>query len=161
MKCPHCNGEIDDQQTNGDEGTTLGLWPETRSTGGTHAVQGSPACRTRRAQRSRLAPDWTATHAQRAYCERQGKDPDAFQRAFIEYYQAKGTLWLDWNKVWQKACRDWKGHPEAHTAPPERESVRERELSQWRARLSSARWNPFWGPPVGEPGCMVPRELLP
>jgi hypothetical protein len=67
---------------------------------------------------------------------------------------------LNWGKVWEKACRDWKGHPEAQKAPPVRESLKDRELNLWRQRLSSKVWNGFWGPKVGEPGCMVPKELI-
>jgi len=150
MRCPHCGRE-----TNSDDVAPVAdLFAPPRPDG----VLGN----TKRSKTAtRLQPDWQPDAKQRHYAELQGKEPDAFATAFVEYYVSKGTRWLDWNKVWEKACREWKGHVEAPKAPPERETPRERELSQWRARLSSKVWNAFWGPKIGEPGCQVPRELLP
>ncbi len=111
-------------------------------------------------RRARLGSDWQPTDAQRLYCEQQGKDPAAFTLAFKEYYLAKGTAWSQWGLVWMKACREWQGHVAAKPPAPA-ETLREKELNLWKQRLLSKIWNPFWGPRVGEPGCMVPRELRP
>jgi hypothetical protein len=164
-RCTLCGQEIHNEQANGDLLSPLGLGTRTAmgngSTGGSPpASNGSNSKGNGGNRRSRLGPDWQPTQAQRAYCERQGKDPDSFLQAFKGYYEAKGTQWLNWGKVWEKACRDWKGHPEAQKAPLVRESLKDKELNLWRQRLSSKVWNGFWGPKVGEPGCMVPKELI-
>jgi hypothetical protein len=158
MKCTQCGQEIHNEQANGDLFASVGVGTDNlngKKSGIDGKAKGNGTNR-----RSRLGPDWQPTQAQRAYCERQGKDPDSFLQAFKGYYEAKGTQWLNWGKVWEKACRDWKGHPEAQKAPLVRESLKDKELNLWRQRLSSKVWNGFWGPKVGEPGCMVPKELI-
>jgi hypothetical protein len=159
MKCTQCGQEIHNEQANGDLLSPLGLGKaEAIEPGGSE-----PNGHIRRNgsnRRSRLGPDWAPTQAQRAYCERQGKDPDSFLQAFKGYYEAKGTQWLNWGKVWEKACRDWKGHVSVNKEPVILMTLRDKELAQWKFRLSASFWSPWWGPRVGEPGCMVPKELI-
>jgi hypothetical protein len=189
MKCTQCGQEIHNEQANGDKGPSLGLGTEdlfghrtprdgssvqlvepdgggkgtgSPSTAGEMGVSISrqPAKGNGTNRRSRLGADWQPTQAQRAYCERQGKDPDSFLQAFKGYYEAKGTQWLNWGKVWEKACRDWKGHVSVNKEPVILMTLRDKELAQWKFRLSASFWSPWWGPRVGEPGCMVPKELI-
>ncbi len=150
--CPHCGGKID--QTDSDLLTPLGL-----GNGGNIKQMGSDVAKGK-SRRARLAADWQPTAEQRLYCEQQGKDPEAFTKVFVEYYLAKGTAWTQWGLVWMKACREWQGHVAAKPPAPA-ETLREKELNLWKQRLLSKIWNPFWGPRVGEAGCMVPQELRP
>ncbi len=158
MNCPHCGGKID--QTDGDLLSPLGLGSEVpgnaKAISGKNGVAGGNG----KNRRARLAADWQPTAEQRLYCEQQGKDPEAFTKVFVEYYLAKGTAWTQWGLVWMKACREWQGHVAAKPPAPV-ETLREKELNLWRQRLKHKAWNGFWGPKPGEPGCMVPRELLP
>ncbi len=159
MKCTQCGQEIHDEQgqAHGDLLSPLGL-----GTGESQRSMGPPGVDKRNGtnRRSRISADWQPTQAQRTYCEQQGKDPQVFAQVFTEYYLAKGTQWLNWDKVWQKACREWQGHVAAKPEAP-KETLQERNLSQWRQRLAMKSWSLMWGPPPGEPGCMVPKELLP
>ncbi len=165
MNCPHCGGKID--QTDGDLLAPLGLGAEAERL---RDLALAPATTPRTAKqnsgriggnrRARLAADWQPTAEQRLYCEQQGKDPEAFTKVFVEYYLAKGTAWTQWGLVWMKACREWQGHVAAKPESP-KETLREKELNLWRQRLKHKMWNGFWGPAPGQPGCMVPRELLP
>jgi hypothetical protein len=171
MRCPKCGYEH--EQANSNEGPSVGAFVEgqsgdlfgertmgleaERSTSGESGVGNGKTPVKRRTQ---LSPTWQPTDEQKLYCRQQGKDPDAMAEAFKGYYQAKGSVWLNWNLVWMKACREWKNSGlEVKVAPENIE--KERLLSQWRARLSVRRWNPFWGPKPGEPGCQVPKELWP
>jgi hypothetical protein len=157
MKCTQCGQEIHNEQANGDKGPSVGMAADLF---GGSAENGKNPKANRGHRRSRLGPDWRPTQAQRAYCERQGKDPDSFLQAFKGYYEAKGTQWLNWGKVWEKACRDWKGHVSVNKEPVILMTLRDKELAQWKFRLSASFWSPWWGPRVGEPGCQVPAELL-
>ena len=173
MKCPNCGYEH--EQANSNNPPSLGL---EQNRAGTFAgdrlgqevpadlfggpIGGKPEAGSGKAsakRRTQLSPTWQPTDEQRKYCRQQGKDPDAMAEAFTQYYRAKGTVWKDWNLVWMKACRDWGQCQDNGKAMP-RETLKERELSQWRARLGCKFWNWTWGPRVGEPGCQVPRELL-
>lgn len=77
--------------------------------------------------------------------------------AFTQYYRAKGSVWKDWGLVWMRACRQWNDVAKTGRGL----SVAEENLALWRKRLDCKFWLPFWGARVGEPGCQVPRELLP
>ncbi len=161
MICKHCGGKID--QTDGDLLSPLGLGRRSQYddlSGNAAAVPIAGAKGNGKNRRARLAADWRPTAEQRLYCEQQGKDPEAFTKVFVEYYTAKGTAWTQWGLVWMKACREWQGHVAAKPEAP-KETLRDKELNLWRQRLKHKAWNGFWGPKPGEPGCMVPRELLP
>ncbi len=152
MKCPHCGGEL--EKANGSNGAAMGeLFAHPRPDRIQRRSSGAKAA-------TRIRADWLPDQKQRHYAELQGKEPDAFAKTFVEYYLRKGSRWLDWGLVWQKACREWKSSivPVVQTTRP---SVQEKNIEQWRLRLSSKVWSPFWGPRIGEPGCQVPEELLP
>jgi hypothetical protein len=164
MKCPTCGADYEQGQANGDNGASMGMAKEGDLFARVEPRQRNVAVAKGNGgnRRSRLGPDWQPTQAQRTYCERQGKDPDSFLQAFKGYYEAKGSQWLNWGKVWEKACREWQGHvglPQA--AQQNGTSLQDQALNLWKLRLTSKHWNPFWGPRIGEPGCQVPKELLP
>lgn len=153
MKCPHCGGDIEQADSNGQ--ATLGLGPET-----VPERAGNPRPAAKASRRSALPADWLPTPELEKYCRQQGRVVSDCLQAFREYYLAKGTVWKDWGLVWMKWCREWE--PKTHKAAQGQISL---HGEPWEQRLKGYApgkyWSPMWGPKPHEPGCRVPKELLP
>ncbi len=189
MICKHCGGTIDQaegsqgkpeiaQRSLGLAPAGLesgdGLFPEApRASGNT---QGNGTNRRPRTGKTRLPPDWKPSPELEAYARAQGiVDLNwAWETFRLHFDSPDAAKWSDWSRVWQKACRGtWLRKPRDATLskftkpgggnsdgggwmPP---------AEPWEARLSGFKKTGFWlpqnyGPPPGEPGCRVPKELL-
>lgn len=89
--------------------------------------------------------------------------------SFRLHYTASGAKWAKWDLVWMKAVRDgWlvaKKPLQSRFPKPSDLSSWSPPVEPWQARLSGFKKTGFWlpqnyGPPPGEPGCRVPKELL-
>jgi len=57
--------------------------------------------------RSRIPKDFSLSKEMLVYATSKGiQQPQQEFEKFREYYEAKGTVWLDWVKVWQQWCRN-------------------------------------------------------
>lgn len=58
-------------------------------------------------RRTRIPKDFSLSQAMLVYATSKGiQQPQQEFEKFREYYEAKGTVWLDWVKVWQQWCRN-------------------------------------------------------
>jgi hypothetical protein len=114
---------------------------------------------------TRILDDWKLTPELRGFASDLGLDPDVTREGFVDYWRgvpgARGRK-LDWPATFRNRCRDLAGRPAARgSAKPALHTITD---ENWPVRvkgwLESKFWVPSWGPPPGEPGCFVPKELL-
>ncbi len=125
----------------------------------------------------RLPNGWSPSDADRVFARSLGATEPEIDRTagiFRDYWIAKSgkdAAKADWSATWRNWCRrEGEGgrftgrqqHLELlPTVGPPAAPLTEQ---QWRARLNWARenddWRPQWGPLSGEPGCLIPEDLL-
>ena len=95
---------------------------------------------------------------------------------FKDYWTAKagaGSTKLDWDATWRNWCRkaaansrrrmprkDGKTVPNAVPIEASHDDWTKRMIVWRKMGCDQRGWHPTWGPMPGEPGCMVPRDLL-
>lgn len=60
------------------------------------------------ARKCRLPAEWKPSVEQLGYARDQGCDPESTALEFREFYHSSGALWVDWNLVFKRWCRNQK-----------------------------------------------------
>lgn len=123
----------------------------------------------RRRARTMIAEDAKPSDKDSAAAKESGmSNPVAWRewQKFINHHRSKGSLMADWSAAWRTWCMNWRRFAEergeiAPTSPCEKD-VRPPEF--WRKALAAYKGRSFWpsslGPEPGQPGCVVPKEII-
>ena len=117
-----------------------------------------------------VPPDWIADgHTAREKHRLPPANLELEAENFVAYWAAKSgkdATKLDWHATWLTWCRRANASPRQRDGPNGQQTdFLDGEIRQWKHRMNgfnqSGFWlNDQWGPPPGQPGCQVPRELL-
>jgi len=123
---------------------------------------------------TRLPPEWVLTRRLATIGMDTGlTEPEVRVEGekFRDFWAAKtgaNATKLDWDATWRNWCRSAverrpsRGRGAAVALPVEAgRDDWEKRVEVWRKMGGDQRgWHPTWGPMPGDPGCMVPRDLL-
>ena len=117
-----------------------------------------------------VPPDWIADgHSAREKHRLPPANLELEAENFVAYWAAKSgkdATKLDWHATWLTWCRRSNAPPRQRDGPNGHQTdFLDGEIRQWKHRMNgfnqSGFWlNEQWGPPPGQPGCQVPRELV-
>lgn len=116
-----------------------------------------------------LPLDWAPSAANLEHAKGVGLTEVEFAREakkFKNHWHATGKAYSNWDAVWRNWCdRALEYLGRAPKEPPKLGGgAAEFDRATWikvlRLYAQTSNWSPGWGAPPGEPGCLVPPELI-